>query len=457
MINSKELKKQKGIISIIGPDSIYHAKLSTDSRTLQKGEIFIALSGDKFDAFDYIDKICKIEPAAVIYKHSLEREKQITKLAEVNDHSLFIGVEDTLEYLQALARSHTQKWKQDGNKMIIGITGSNGKTTTKEMLFDMLEAVFPGKIHCTQGNFNNHIGVPITLLELNIDHSFAIVELGTNHPGETAHLCGIADPDIGLITNIGSSHLEFFHTEEAIFVEKRELYNHVRAKNGDFVVNVDDPFLVRLEHGVKFGKKGGQYKLKIKGQVAELVGEAGKKVTVSNSVILGNHNFYNLVASFLLASLISTDHQKLLQAASQFIPKNNRSVWTSINETKVFLDAYNANPSSMENAINSFYQYCYNNKICLEKALVVLGDMNELGDHAEQKHNQLGKMVKSLGFTEVVFVGKYAKFYADGYGEAALLLEDKNDLEWGKYLASYEICFIKGSRSLKLETLVQMR
>ena len=455
MISKNILKKGKSIIHIEGDLKENYYKISTDSRKYQKGELFLALKGEHFDGFTYGEDILKKGCQAVIFNKNSQntlKKKELLKKYNI----CYIEVEDSTKYFQDIARLHIKDWKkQNSNAKIIGITGSNGKTTTKEMLYHLLNKMIPGKVHCSWGNYNNHIGVPITISGIEKKHDIAIIEMGTNHPGEIATLCKIASPDSGIITSIGKAHLEFFKSERNIFKEKRTLFDYVKKNNpqSPFVVDGDDPFLKDLpdtEGLVKYSQRT----VSITSEKVVI----NNKDTLNNKYITGKHNFKNLTSAFILSSLLYPKKKEaLIKACTAFIPQNNRSVWLEFQEGRVFLDAYNANPSSMRAALYSFFDYCKENEINLDCCFFILGDMNELGEFASNLHQEIGSLLNQLGGVHVCFIGKYRDSYSKGYGKEHLQYASLEEflLTWQKVKRKYQYFFIKASRSLELEMLLE--
>ena len=444
MVANKLFTKPQSFLKSFGELSEGPLDLSWDSRTHEKGQAFIALKGDNFDGSNFIEEVIARGCPLVIGAKNLR---------DIYPQTVFIEVSDTIKYIQELAHLHLLDWKKE-DKIVIGITGSNGKTTTKEMLAHLLNAAHPGKVHKTTGNFNNHLGVPFTLLGLENEHSIAIVEMGTNHPGEIKFLCELACPNNGIITNIGPAHLEFFRTVENVFAEKRELLDFAKGK-GFFVINRDDPYLGRVNPFkglISFGEKN------IAHNQINLDTPEGK-VTLLNKHLLGRHNFENLALAFLLSYyLFPQERDKFIVAASNFTPLKNRSSWIEKGEKKFFLDAYNANPVSMKASLNAFVKFTETNNISLKDCLFILGDMNELGKDAELFHQNMGSHLKDLSAINVAFLGRYSGSYGKGYKNASKIYLNKLGLEkdWPKLLKSFKYFFLKGSRSLQLESLVDI-
>ncbi|MBL6988418.1 MAG: UDP-N-acetylmuramoyl-tripeptide--D-alanyl-D-alanine ligase [Bacteriovoracaceae bacterium] len=486
MICIETLLSAKTIVNVFKGSHISEKScfaVSTDSRSYESGSIFVALTGPNFDGFDYASSVLEKGCQVVVFQGSKSNIEKMNTLKSTYSDVMFIAATDTLEYLQEVAHLHLLDWKNQlcGQNLpkIIGITGSNGKTTTKEILFHFLDGVMPGKVHSTKGNFNNHIGVPLTLLGLTSQHEVVIVEMGTNHPGEIKVLCDIAIPNAGLITNIGSSHLEFFKTEAGVFAEKRILFDSVNsntAKKGEFIVDGDDDYLKKLEKTdglIYYGQDvekiiGNTVAINIVQDHLEINStEDGSKyydcgpININNKYLTGTHNYKNMACAFIFANLLFPgNHQLLIQLATEFKPKNNRSVWHQIGENQqIFLDAYNANPSSMLVSVESFVSKCVADKIDLKHVLFIVGDMNELGDDSSKLHQQVGKKLGKMGVINVAFVGRFCRDYESGFASPCHLFLEKESLNeyWKEALKKYNRFFIKGSRSLQLESLMDIK
>lgn len=466
MFNSKLLKDLKLTVNITGDLELVETTLSTDSRSIVEGEIFLALSGDSFDGFSYIEKVLDIGILAVVYLYTNENYSKIQKYYSKHPACCFIGVKDTLLSLQEIATKRISEWKSLGpNQHVIGITGSNGKTTNKEMLYHLLSEVFPEEVYATRENYNNHIGVPKTILELKDSHTLAIIEMGTNHMGEIPVLTKIAQPDSGLITNIGCAHIEHFEKEENILTEKGDLYSSV-VKNtnglGIFIVNKDDKYLSTLVASmgmVTFSEVRADYLLTISKNKLSLKSSL-ETIEFINENIFEKYNFKNLAATFLLAlKLFPNKKEQFIEAASTLkLPSNNRSQWIVQGDKKIYLDAYNANPSSMEASLSSFCSYLEENSIKASDCYFILGDMNELGELAQEKHGEISRLAYSKGIRHIAFVGRYAEYYDEAYCAKADIYKDKAEFEniWPELKTRYKYFFIKASRSLQLESLIDI-
>jgi len=457
MISSETLKGINVKHSLFGAEIKAGFKVSTDSRSIQAGDMFIALVGDKFDGFSYLEDVIAKGASSVVFQHKIGRRFKhfIKKYPETT----FIETDDTLLFLQELAREHKRSWQQSGVKTTIALTGSNGKTTHKEMLKHLLSSLFPGKVLATKGNLNNHIGVPLTLLELSPEHDIAIVEMGMNHRHEIMTLCKIAEPSHGLITNIGQAHIGFLGSMQNIYFEKSDLYRWVKKFAngfGMFVVNADDDYLRLLDSSTgltTFGETHGDIKVKVANNEIQF-NFRGQAVNVKNTQIQEEYNLRNLVCTMVLSMKLFPDKvSEITSAASTYVqPSMNRSEWIN----HIFLDAYNANPSSMKASLNSFIKIIEEKSAKLDDCFFIMGDMNELGDFAEELHAEMANYVQSLGIKNVVFVGRYKDYYLKGNPNALGGYLEKEDFlkQFPNFKSDFKWIFIKGSRSVKLETLL---
>ncbi len=410
----------------------------TDTRKIKEGDVFFALKGDNFNGNQYALKALESKASFAIIDDA--------SLAE-NDN--LILVDDVLSAFQQLARWHRIQL----NKPVIAIAGSNGKTTTKELTALVLSKVY--KTHVTPGNFNNHIGLPITLLSCPIDAQVILLEMGANHQGEIAELCEIAMPNYGLITNIGKEHLEGFGSIEGVAKAESELYQYLLANNGKILVNMNDAWLSNMTKRFKqyygYGHPssdnfyaGGKLLRSSPTIEAEI---EGIRFT---SVLMGDYNFDNILAAVTIGKLFGVDINDIQEAISNYTPQNNRSQIIETDKNWLLLDAYNANPSSMELALKNFALSKANNKT------IILGDMFELGKHADFEHKQLIELIKKLGLTSVYLAGSF--FYQNKKDDGFLYFEDYDSLL--NYLLNNALVnrsiLIKGSRGMALERLLSI-
>ena len=354
--------------------------VDTDSRKIRKGSIYFALKGENFNGNKFaIEAINKGASYAVIDE------------VEFNTHKNTILVKNTLETLQQLANFNRKLL----NIPIISLTGSNGKTTTKELINSVLSKKF--NTTATIGNLNNHIGVPLTLLSMTPKTEIGIVEMGANHLKEIEFLCDIAEPNYGYITNFGKAHLEGFGSVEGIIKGKSELYTFLRKTNGIAFVNEDDETQIKQSTGIKtisFNKNSIQFieanpfvKIKFKNSMIE-------------SQLIGKYNFNNIAAAITIGNYFKVAENQIKNAIENYVPTNNRSQIIKKGTTKIILDAYNANPSSMQAALENFNQLKNSNKI------VFLGDMFELGNDSNKEHQYIADLATSYNFKKVYLIGK---------------------------------------------------
>jgi len=341
--------------------------------------------------------------------------------------------------------------------LVFAISGSNGKTTHKEMLFHLLDAAMPGGVVATEKNHNNHLGVPLTLLRIAPDTKICVLELGSNHPGEIKVLCDIARPEAGLVTNIGATHLEFFGTEEAVFHEEGFLASALTR--GPFFKNLDDKFLATLAPQVPVltfsRERAADLRFEIAASSVRVISAEGE-VVLSNEALTGAHNFGNLATAWGIASVLFPRlRDEFTRAAGTFRPTPNRSEWKRFSDRDVYLDAYNANPSSMKVAVEGFFEKLAQLSVGEADALLVLGDMNELGERAPEYHAEVGEFLRRWPRARYVFVGRFAQSYVKGLG-AGNCYSAASELapEFIKMTRGATHVFIKGSRSLQLESLL---
>ena len=421
-------------------NQIYNAYLdssgvSIDSRSIKKGSLFFALKGPNFDGNQFANDALKKGASYVVVDDP--------NSVEINDN-IFL-VEDSLNALQKLALHHRKQLKIP----IIAITGSNGKTTTKELIREVLSQKF--LVHSTKGNMNNHIGVPITILQISKNHEVAIIEMGANHLKEIKKLCSIALPNWGYITNFGKAHLEGFGSEQGVINGKSELYEYLGKNNGKILVNKDD--LIQVEKTRKYTRYlfGSKRDCDIIVDYFESKNglSIGFKKNVFKSPIHGNYNFVNIAAALSFGILFEVDIDKIQNAIASYDSKNNRSEKIIINKTPFILDAYNANPTSMGVALDSFCdKYSTNN-------LVILGDMFELGKQTLTEHENILKKCLKLDISNIFTIG--SNFMSTKVNNNRIEKFDSIQQfidSFTKFKIHFESVLIKGSRSMKLEKLI---
>lgn len=433
--------KEPGMIDIseLYFDHIKGHRVTTDSRDIKENDIFIALKGENFDGNLYASQALeKGASLAVIDNKDLQ-----------TTDTRCVYVPDSLVFLQQLANFHRKQLKIP----ILGITGTNGKTTTKELCNAVLSRKY--KTFATQGNFNNHIGVPLTLLSIDETAEFGIVEMGANHPGEIQTLCEIAEPDFGIITNIGHAHLEGFGSYENIIKTKKELYDHIFAKSGKVFVNAEDDLLMQLTNGYNretYGKNGSLIKGEIKQTIPYLVYslKTRKGDLYIKSHLIGGYNFDNAMAASAVGMFWGVDPLDIQQAIENYQPSNLRSQLIKTNRNTVILDAYNANPSSMQVAVSNFGEMQAGYKI------VVLGEMLELGAESTNAHRTLLELTAKYHFDQIFLIGNNFEHCVDNRN-FGLWFKDTEALigHLKQNPVSDSFIFIKGSRGNKLERIVE--
>ena len=408
--------------------------ISTDSRVIKKNSLFFALKGDNFDGNEYaLEALDKGAKYAIID-------------SEISDNPKFIKVENVLKSLQSLSAFHRTKLI---NTTIIAITGSNGKTTSKELINSVLS--FGNKSDSTKGNLNNHIGVPLTLLGIKETSEFAIVEMGANHLKEISFLTSLIKPDLGYITNFGKAHLEGFGDFKGIIKGKTELFDWLIQHNKPILINADDEiqFKFKNKHSITFSNKVKSDYIFSKSKTGDYL-SLNYKDTDVNSQLIGDYNFSNIGAAIALGLYFKIPIQNIKKAIESYIPQNNRSQMINNINQKIILDAYNANPSSMLAAIDSF------TNLNGSKA-AILGDMFELGKESIKLHLEIVDYCFEKKINKVFLVG--SEFYKVRNKESKLFFfETKYDFK--EYLKSNDIkennILIKGSRGMKMEEIVKM-
>jgi UDP-N-acetylmuramoyl-tripeptide--D-alanyl-D-alanine ligase len=410
--------------------------VTTDTRNIEKDSIFFALKGANFNGNNFAKQALNQGAKYVV----------IDELTTELPPNTYFLVKDVLQTLQALAAHHRRQLTIP----FIGITGSNGKTTTKEIIKHILQTTY--ETYATKGNYNNHIGVPLTLLAIPENAEIAIIEMGANHVGEIAQLCEIAQPDYGIITNIGKAHLEGFGSYDGVIQAKSELYKYIKSKNGKIFVNADDDLLMDLSKDISRITYGTN-RADIKGELLQDIPfikmqwqRHGKTFTTQSS-LFGKYNFYNLLAGISIASYFNVSPNLIKEAVETFKSQNNRSeIRNTSKDNTLILDAYNANPSSMQQSIAAFAQFSSSNKIC------ILGDMFELGEYAENAHLEILEQVKNAGCQQVFLSGNEFYKHKDKF-PSFLFFKTTDDLlkHLKEQTISGKTILIKGSRSMQLE------
>lgn len=411
--------------------------VNTDTRKLEEGNIFFALKGENFDGNQYAEKA--LEAGA--------------SLAVVDDPSVVTGdnyflVDDVLTTLQKLATHH----RETLGIPIVGLTGSNGKTTTKELIREVLATKY--KVFATTGNYNNHIGVPLTLLMMDDSIEIGVVEMGANHIGEIAVLSNIARPSHGLITNIGGAHLEGFGGYEGVLRAKSELYDFLIANDRQIFANSDDPVLVNMTKRAKnplYYNNPGDF-LECTFDSADpyvrYINDRGEAV---ESNLIGSYNFKNIATALCVGKYFEVDPEKADQAIRSYIPKNNRSQIIKSGSNTIILDAYNANPVSMNAALDNLEIMEHDNKI------VILGDMFELGEDEAKEHRQIAERINSMDLTTRLVAGKASLKAAEGLDSINAFSTREEMIDYlEQHKPDEALILIKASRGMGLEKVADI-
>ncbi len=406
-------------------------KVTIDSRTIEKNDVFFAFSGDNFDAATLAkEAVEKGALAAIVEKKEFEN---------INNNIFYVP--STLNFLQELAKFHRQKLQIP----VIGLTGSNGKTTTKEIMHAVLAEKY--NVQYTFGNLNNHIGVPLTILSIKPEHEIAVVEMGANHQKEIEFLCEIAQPNFGYITNFGKAHLEGFGGFEGVIKGKSELYNYLSNHNQTIIVNDLDPIQVEktkeYSRKITFGTSDSDYYFS-EFSDNNFVGIQFNGVE-AQSKLTGNYNFTNLCAAVVLGFQFNVPTEKIKKAIENYTPTNMRSQILEKDGKTLVLDTYNANPSSMTESLKNFSTFSGSKTI-------IIGDMLELGDESEKEHTGILDLAETLGFDEIITVGKNFK----NANPSELAFGNSEELK--NYLTENKISsqniLLKASRGIALEKIL---
>lgn len=402
--------------------------VDTDTRSIRKNTIFFALKGENFNGNKFAEKALELGASFSI----IDEEKYKTQ-------ENIILVDDVLETLQKLANYHRKQL----NILIIGLTGSNGKTTTKELI----NVVLSKKYNClaTKGNLNNHIGVPLTLLSMTPEHQLGIVEMGANHQKEIEFLCSICEPDFGYITNFGKAHLEGFGGVKGVIKGKSELYTYLKENDKIAFVNPEDEIQVEKTEDIK----SISFNIDdVKFVDSNPFVQIAYYDTIIQSNLIGKYNYSNITAAITFGEYFKVAHYNIKEAIESYIPKNNRSQIIETKINKIILDAYNANPSSMKVALENFASLTHKNKV------IILGDMFELGKDSLIEHQAIIDLCDTLGFENQYFVGD--NFYQTKTEKHQF--KTFKDLE--KYIKKKPLenqsILIKGSRGMRLERVLKI-
>ncbi|WP_336734210.1 UDP-N-acetylmuramoyl-tripeptide--D-alanyl-D-alanine ligase [Chryseobacterium sp. VD8] len=403
-------------------------KVTIDSRKIGKNDIFFAFSGENFNAATLAEQAIESGALAVIVEQ---------KEFENKEKNIFFA-HSTLEFLQQLAIYHRIQLQIP----VIGLTGSNGKTTTKEIIHAVLSEKF--NVQYTIGNLNNHIGVPLTILSIKPEHEMAVIEMGANHQKEITLLSSISQPDFGYITNFGKAHLEGFGGYEGVIKGKSELYDYLKDHKKTIIVNENDPVQVEKTENyspkITFGKENSDYQFELFSEENFVGIKYDNRKAVSK--LTGEYNFTNLCAAVSLGLHFGIDFEKIKNAIEEYAPTNMRSQVVKKDGRTLVLDTYNANPSSMSASLQNFITF-------EGSKTIIIGDMLELGDESEKEHQNILNLAQELGFDQIITVGKNFKKVNSSETAFESTAELTEYLKLNKILS--ENILLKGSRGIALE------
>ncbi len=433
-----------------------------DTRQYRHPSLFVAFPGARHNPLEHVEPLLKQGCPIVVYEDNSSNHALVERLRPSHLSTCWVAVKDAVAFTQELGQRHGHAWQKSGGR-VFAISGSNGKTTHKEMLAFLLQSVLGDGVVATEKNHNNHLGVPLTLLRVGPATKVCVLELGSNHPGEIKVLCDLATPDGGIVTNIGATHLEFFGSEEAVFEEEGFLFHALQKSAGGkaaFFQNMDDDFLKRLPRTpgtLTYSRfPGANLRFEVRNGEVEVSGKLGHQL-LRNPSLTGSHNLTNMATAWAIATTLFPAHQESFAvAAGDFRPTANRSEWRELGGKKVYLDAYNANPSSMKVALEGFFEWLKAHKVEHGRAMVILGDMNELGDNAPTYHREVGEFLRRWPDVEAVFIGRFASHYLEGRGAGRGFADASlfKTSAWTEATRDKDHLFIKGSRSLQLESLL---
>jgi UDP-N-acetylmuramoyl-tripeptide--D-alanyl-D-alanine ligase len=449
-MNVKEIVKATGgkLLSGSPEADIDLSKISTDSRTIKKGEFFLALSGPNFSGSDFVKDALKKGAAGAIAEH--------IAVSDASHGKVLIRVKNGTKALQDIAACHRMKF----NIPVICITGSNGKTTVKDMTAAVLSTYY--NVLKNEGTKNNHIGVPQTLLKLQPDHDICVLELGTNHRGEIKALAAIARPTVAVLTNIGASHLEFLKDLRGVYEEKKDILKFLDKKNGVIILNGDDDFLSKIKGArskvVRYGlKKSNNFNARIvstdKDKIAFLLN--GKEGIELN--LLGVHNVYNALAAIAVAARFKIGYDHIKNALAAFRPTGMRLALINAGNIDILNDSYNSNPLSMKTAVEAMKSRP------ARARWIVSGDMLELGKESARFHRMVGEMIASAGIEGLLTFGEFSRHTLSaalgaGMDEEHLWHCATHDEIVGilkEVVQDGDLVLVKGSRSMRMEKVVE--
>ena len=424
-----------------------HYKVTTDTRKIEENAIFFALKGPSFNANNFANEAIDKGAVAVVIDEAIEQKHESEK---------YFLVDDVLSFLQKFAHHYRKQL----HIPIIGITGSNGKTTSKELLNAVLST--EKKTFATFGNLNNHIGVPLSLLSIKPYVELAIIEMGANHQKEIELLSDIAAPNFGVITNIGKAHIEGFGGVEGILKGKGELFDYIRKNGGKVFINLGEEKLLSISYGLEAEYYGLEKKSDFPSQtVSGKVTSANPFLEVEwtnlktqknhqlKSQLVGDYNVHNILMAIAVGLHFNISEENINKGISDYAPNNNRSQLTKTAKNELIVDAYNANPTSMEVAIKNFSQIAAANK------LLILGDMFELGEDSKTEHQKIVDLVKKLGFENAIFCGKHFS-NTEGYDYTFFEETEKLKTHLSSQTINHKTILLRGSRGMKLDVLVEV-
>ncbi len=421
--------------------------ICTDTRSISPGSLFFALKGDKFDANSFAQRALELGAAYAVIDDSRYA------LAEE-----YILVDDVLETLQALARHHRQHF----NIPVIGLTGSNGKTTTKELIHAVLSQKYNS--YATLGNLNNHIGVPLTILSIHADVEVAIVEMGANHQKEIELLCTIAQPTHGLITNVGMAHLEGFGGFEGVKKGKAELYAYLKEQEGTTFIYKDNAYLMEMSAHAALDKVvyyGTDADNEVSGKLlqADPLLQVSWRVAAENTAdadytaktnLTGSYNFENILSAICIGHYFGLTPEEINNGLAGYAPKNNRSQLTETTNNRVICDFYNANPSSMVAAINNL------STLSAARKTAIIGDMFELGPEAAAQHKLVAAQASAASLDQVIFIGKEFYAFKDQFSGTFFRSPKEAQAYLEENPVKDHLVLLKGSRGIALEQLLPL-
>lgn len=428
--------------------------LGIDSRTIKKHHLFLAIKGENFDGHNFIEEVFKKNiSAAFVNKDWYEKNKN-----KVKNFPLFV-VEDTVKSLGELAKIHRSNF----NIPIICIGGSNGKTTTKDLLGWLLNQKF--EVLITQGNYNNHIGVPLTLLSLNKKHQICLLEVGTNHFNEISYLCNIAQPDFGLVTNIGREHLEFFKDLRGVAKEEFKLYDHILENKGICFANFDDKFIrkyfVKVNRN-RYFSYSYNFNTDVKGKFIgfdenyfPIIELSYKSKNIRFKInTFGKHSIYNSIAAAAVCIFFKISFKQIKNAFETYKPVNNMRMDVFKHNGVIFInDAYNSNPDSLKLGLESLKEYKTTGK-----KHIVLSDMLEMGKASKDEHIKMGKLINKMKFENLYTIGKDAIYFSKGASKLKnnFFFNNIDDMAMilKKIIKKGDVVYLKASRGMKLENLL---